>query len=91
MDEGDQQQRAEWEANWFAGAFLMPREKFPRACQEAEIASVAQQFAISVPAVQRAGKEFESRQIGSHLLDIATAISPSATEPALGAWDNPPW
>lgn len=35
VDEGDsEQQRAEWEANWFAAGFLMPRNEFTKAYQD---------------------------------------------------------
>jgi len=45
-----QQQRAEWEANWFAAAFLMPQEKFKSAFDAKDINDVAQLFAVTVHA-----------------------------------------
>ncbi|MCL2716120.1 MAG: ImmA/IrrE family metallo-endopeptidase [Alphaproteobacteria bacterium] len=57
VDENDQQQQlAEWEANWFAAAFLMPRERFMRAYLASEIEDVAKLFAVSVHAASLRAK-----------------------------------
>ena len=55
VDESDQEQRrAEWEANWFAAAFLMPAAVFKAEHRRAGgfIASVASMFGVSVPAAE---------------------------------------
>jgi Zn-dependent peptidase ImmA (M78 family) len=53
VDENDEaQQRAEWEANWFAAAFLMPKEQFSAAYSEETIAHVADIFGVSEKAVE---------------------------------------
>ncbi|MDE1567097.1 ImmA/IrrE family metallo-endopeptidase [Aquabacter sp. P-9] len=41
------QQRAEWEANWFAAAFLMPAESFRDHCRQHGIGSAATKFGVS--------------------------------------------
>lgn len=47
------QQRAEWEANWFAAAFLMPTEVFREAFIELrDIGAVAKRFAVSPSAAE---------------------------------------
>jgi len=55
VDETDTtQQRAEWEANWFAAAFLMSsqpfRSEFTR--QSGNLRAVAARFCVSVPAAE---------------------------------------
>jgi predicted transcriptional regulator len=51
VDENDpEQQRAEWEANWFAAAFLMPRTAFELAFEKYEIDDLASTFGVSVQA-----------------------------------------
>jgi predicted transcriptional regulator len=55
VDETDKvQQRAEWEANWFAAAFLMPSAKFQLAFVECggSLGRVASRFGVSSPAAQ---------------------------------------
>lgn len=55
VDEKDsEQQRAEWEANWFAAAFLMPAELFRQALDEwdDDIAMVASEFGVSTKAAE---------------------------------------
>jgi Zn-dependent peptidase ImmA (M78 family) len=46
------QQRAEWEANWFAAGFLMPSKEFAATFKSlgGEISSVAAKFGVSAPA-----------------------------------------
>lgn len=45
--------RAEWEANWFAASFLMPREKFKEIFnQKNDIKAVAESFNVSVRAAE---------------------------------------
>lgn len=46
-----QQQRAEWEANWFAAAFLMPEADFKKQYNTPDKASVARHFGVSQNAV----------------------------------------
>lgn len=51
VDEADKiQQRAEWEANWFAAAFLMPEEQFLEAVEAQGIDFAAAKFNVSVSA-----------------------------------------
>ncbi|MGY3441125.1 ImmA/IrrE family metallo-endopeptidase [Bradyrhizobium sp. USDA 4473] len=52
VDESDKdQQRAEWEANWFAAAFLMPRAPFMKAFRDDnDLDELAERFAVSVQA-----------------------------------------
>jgi Zn-dependent peptidase ImmA (M78 family) len=55
VDENDKvQQRAEWEANWFAAAFLMPTLKFRVAYGECggHIGRLASRFGVSTPAAE---------------------------------------
>lgn len=53
VDKNDQnQQRAEWEANWFAASFLMPRAIFEEFYNEHNEQTTAQKFGVSVKAVQ---------------------------------------
>jgi len=53
VDEDDiEQQRAEWEANWFGAAFLMPRAAFSDAYAADPIDEVADTFGVSVRAAQ---------------------------------------
>jgi predicted transcriptional regulator len=53
VDESDpEQQRAEWEANWFAAAFLMPKDAFIQTFQREDIEDLAQKFGVSVPAAK---------------------------------------
>lgn len=42
-----EQQRAEWEANWFAAAFLMPSNEFKASVKEGGVASAASKFGVS--------------------------------------------
>lgn len=46
--------RIEWEANWFAAAFLMPAEKFRRAHKkfDGEATPIAREFEVSTKAVE---------------------------------------
>lgn len=50
-DEADQQ-RAEWEANWFAAAFLMPEQPFRLFYEERDIVATAQHFRVSQRAAE---------------------------------------
>lgn len=55
VDETDPvQQRAEWEANWFAAAFLMPASKFRSAYAECggSLPKLAARFKVSLPAAE---------------------------------------
>ncbi|WP_416065137.1 ImmA/IrrE family metallo-endopeptidase [Rhizobium sp. ZK1] len=45
-------ERCEWEANWFAAAFLMPRQEFETAYNELDKAAVASMFGVSPKAVE---------------------------------------
>ncbi|MCL2714456.1 MAG: ImmA/IrrE family metallo-endopeptidase, partial [Alphaproteobacteria bacterium] len=57
VDEDDvDQQRAEWEVNWFAAAFLMPREIFTSTFNRRSARGAAVVFAVSVQAVQLRAK-----------------------------------
>lgn len=46
--------RVEWEANWFAGSFLMPEERFKKAFHSADghLPSIAKQFGVSEEAAR---------------------------------------
>ncbi|MCW6507999.1 ImmA/IrrE family metallo-endopeptidase [Lichenifustis flavocetrariae] len=53
VDETDPSQiLGEWEANWFAAAFLMPEAKFRAACLRMELPGVAGLFAVSLSAAE---------------------------------------
>lgn len=53
VDETDAaQRRGEWEASWFAAAFLMPRTKFEAACLRLDLPGVAGLFAVSLSAAE---------------------------------------
>jgi len=53
VDENDvDQQRAEWEANWFAAAFLMPREIFTSTYNRRGARDAAVVFGVSVQSAQ---------------------------------------
>ncbi|MGY4605759.1 putative transcriptional regulator [Bradyrhizobium sp. USDA 4474] len=54
VDENDrEQQRAEWEANWFAAAFLMPAQMFIETMTRfKQVERAAQIFAVSVQAAE---------------------------------------
>lgn len=57
VDEDDvQQKRAEWEANWFAAAFLMPASEFIRLHRISTKERLASQFAVSLSAVSNRSK-----------------------------------
>lgn len=43
----ESQKRAEWEANWFAASFLMPRQEFTRIYNEKGLNSAASFFGVS--------------------------------------------
>jgi predicted transcriptional regulator len=52
VDETNQdQQRAEWEANWFAAGFLMPAEEFLE-YKDHDVEYIASRFNVSVQAAQ---------------------------------------
>lgn len=53
VDESDSaQRRAEWEANWFAAAFLMPEKAFAEACMtNPDLIHLASLFEVSVSAI----------------------------------------
>lgn len=49
----DGSNRVEWEANWFAAGFLMPRRKFTQACRTTpEARRLAAKFDVSIAAAQ---------------------------------------
>jgi len=55
VDETDRvQQRAEWEANWFAASFLMPSDDFRVVFRgsSGSISRVASKFTVSEPAAK---------------------------------------
>jgi Zn-dependent peptidase ImmA (M78 family) len=53
--------RVEWEANWFAGAFLMPHAQFERAiCEQAnDLSKVAKKFQVSEQAARIRAKDLQ--------------------------------
>ncbi len=51
-----EQQRAEWEANWFAAAFLMPGGAFS-ACWRGVVRDAASRFAVSTQAAEIRAKD----------------------------------
>jgi predicted transcriptional regulator len=53
VDESDQNLvRTEWEANWFAAAFLMPEAEFLSRLSKHDISDVADTFGVSVAAAK---------------------------------------
>ena len=51
IDKSDRnQQRAEWEANWFAAGFIMPRDKFAEAFKTSSPEQLAKMFKVSLSA-----------------------------------------
>jgi predicted transcriptional regulator len=60
-DTDQEQRRAEWEANWFAAAFLMPKVEFRRVFSKRahDLRSVASYFGVSAHAVQVRAKTLE--------------------------------
>lgn len=53
VDQSDPvQQRAEWEANWFAAAFLMPSDAFRVQLGSGSIGQVAAHFGVSVKSAE---------------------------------------
>jgi Zn-dependent peptidase ImmA (M78 family) len=57
VDETDEaQKRAEWEANWFAAAFLMPREAFVEAYENGGLLEAQVEFDVSPAAAQTRAK-----------------------------------
>jgi hypothetical protein len=54
VDRNDpEQQRAEWEANWFAAAFLMPAAQFREVCgTRASLSEIAKRCGVSEQAAQ---------------------------------------
>ncbi len=63
-DTDEEQRRAEWEANWFAAAFLMPKVEFERAFRKRanDLRSVANYFGVSTHAAQVRAKTLELAQ-----------------------------
>lgn len=47
----DDQKRAEWEANWFAAAFLMPEKVFREVYKSSSAQGAVKYFGVSKPAV----------------------------------------
>ncbi|QCI96526.1 ImmA/IrrE family metallo-endopeptidase [Agrobacterium larrymoorei] len=57
VDENSEaQKRAEWEANWFAAAFLMPKEPFIRSFNNGGAVTAQHEFDVSAAAVQTRAK-----------------------------------
>jgi Zn-dependent peptidase ImmA (M78 family) len=57
VGEGDAvHQRSEWEANWFAAAFLMPAERFVLYCEDHSVAECSRKFEVSSSAVENRAK-----------------------------------
>lgn len=53
LDEDDEEQvRCEWEANWFAAAFLMPEESFSKLWNEGGAEAAARNLGVSVAAAK---------------------------------------
>jgi len=50
------QQRAEWEANWFAAGFLMPNKAFSGVFQKNGVRQAAQEFGVSLSAAETRAK-----------------------------------
>ena len=51
-DNDDDQRRAEWEANWFASAFLMPESDFARCAKQMDLNELAMTFSVSYSAAK---------------------------------------
>ncbi|PZP45312.1 MAG: ImmA/IrrE family metallo-endopeptidase [Agrobacterium fabrum] len=57
VDETDEgQKRAEWEANWFAAAFLMPQDTFTHTFRQGGVSAAQHEFDVSPSAVQTRAK-----------------------------------
>ncbi|MCE2564175.1 ImmA/IrrE family metallo-endopeptidase [Komagataeibacter sp. FNDCF1] len=56
----DDQRRAEWEANWFAAAFLMPETAFRRAYHVSANQAKAI-FKVSLPAIEARARSLKIR------------------------------
>lgn len=53
-------ERIEWEANWFAAAFLMPRSKFEKAFKkQGNISAIANIFGVSPQAAEVRAKQLD--------------------------------
>ncbi len=50
------QQKVEWEANWFAAGFLMPREPFSQAYKDGGAEAAARKFGVSLSAAKTRAK-----------------------------------
>jgi len=53
--------RVEWEANWFAAGFLMPKEEFAAQFEKCELTEVAQHFGVSVAAAEARARALSLR------------------------------
>ena len=51
-DKDSDQQRAEWEANWFSSAFLMPEAEFREAAKTLGDSGLARRFGVSLTSAQ---------------------------------------
>ncbi len=51
-DDDEDQRRAEWEANWFAAAFLMPAEDFASYAKQMDLNELAMTFSVSYSAAE---------------------------------------
>lgn len=57
VDDSDEgKKRAEWEANWFAAAFLMPRDAFIKAFHEGGMPRIQSEFDVSSAAAETRAK-----------------------------------
>lgn len=57
VDESDnEQKRAEWEANWFAAALLMPKDAFRELFEKGGLECTQFEFDVSAPAAQTRAK-----------------------------------
>lgn len=57
VDEDDEgQKRAEWEANWFAAAFLMPSKAVAKAYEEGGVPRIQSEFDVSLAAAETRAK-----------------------------------
>lgn len=51
-DTDESHRRGEWEASWFAAAFLMPQKTFEDACSRLDLPGVAGVFAVGLAAAE---------------------------------------
>lgn len=51
-DTDESHRRGEWEASWFAAAFLMPQKTFEDACSRLDLPGAAGVFAVGLAAAE---------------------------------------